>query len=76
MPASMELMEALLTIWLPVLGTAVAAWRVYRRRPETMAPGLRALERLIGTPDELPEPVRLVPRPRPELRVVRDEDAA
>jgi hypothetical protein len=76
MPASMELMEALVTIWLPVLGTAVVAWRLHRRRPETLAPGLRALERLIGSPAELPEPVRLVPRPRPDLRIVRDEDAA
>lgn len=76
MPASMEVMEAFLTIWLPVLGTAVAAWRLHRRRPERLAPGLRALERLVGAPTSLPEPVRLVPRPRPDLRIVRDEDAA
>ena len=76
MRTSMQVMEALLTIWLPVLGTAVAAWRLHRRRPETLAPGLRALDRLVGRPEALPEPVRLVPRPRPELRLVRDEDAA
>ena len=72
----MQVMEALLMVWLPVLGTAVAAWRLYRRRPEAMAPGLRALERLVGVPEELPEPVRLVPRPGPDLRIIRDEDAA
>lgn len=76
MPASMEFMEALVTIWLPVLVTAVVAWRLHRRRPETLAPGLRALERLLGAPEQLPAPVRLVPRPRPDLRLVRDEDAA
>lgn len=67
-------MEALLTIWLPVAVTVAVAWRVHRRRPETLAPGLRALERVVGTPDELPAPVRLVPR-RPHLTVVPDTDS-
>lgn len=69
MSASMLSMEALLTIWLPVGITAVAAWRIYRRRPEVTDPARRALERLLGTAEELPAPVRLVPR-RPHLTVL------
>ena len=79
MSASMTGMEALLTIWLPVAVTAVATWRIYRRRPEVTDPARRALERLLGTPEELPAPVRLVPR-RPHLTVIdggrQDSDAA
>lgn len=65
MSASMLSMEALLTMWLPAGITAMAAWRMHRRRPEVAEvadPARRALERLLGTPEEIQAPVRLVPR--------------
>lgn len=76
MLASMMSMSVLLTIWLPVGLTAVAAWRIYRRRPESMAPGLRALERLLGTPAQPPATVRVLTPLRPELRLVRQDEVA
>jgi hypothetical protein len=69
-------MSVLLTIWLPVSLTAVAAWRIYRRRPETMAPGLRALERVLGTTAPDPATVRVLTPRRPELHLVRDDEVA
>ncbi|MCU1378759.1 MAG: hypothetical protein JWN29_1742 [Acidimicrobiales bacterium] len=69
-------MSVLLTIWLPVGLTAVAAWRILRRRPNTMDPGLRALERLLGTRAPEPSTVRVLPPRRPELRIVRDDEVA
>ena len=79
MSASMLSMEALLTMWLPAGITAVAAWRIHRRRPEVADPARRALERLLGTPADRPAPVRLVPR-RQRFTVLeggrQDSDAA
>jgi hypothetical protein len=76
MLASMMSMSVLLTIWLPVGLTALAAWRTYRRRPETMAPGLRALDRLLGRPEQPPATVRVLTPRRPELRLVRQDEVA
>lgn len=68
-------MGSLLTIWLPVGFTALAAWIIHRPRPVTMASGLQALERLVGVPEPLPALVRLVEWGRPDLRLVPDEGA-
>jgi hypothetical protein len=76
MLASMVSMSVLLTIWLPVGLTVVAAWRIYRRRPETLAPGLRALERVLGTTAPAPATVRVLTPRRPELRLVRNDEVA
>jgi hypothetical protein len=76
MLASMVSMSVLLTIWLPIGVTAVAAWRIYRRRPETLAPGLRALERVLGTTASDPATVRVLTPRRPELHVVRNDEVA
>jgi hypothetical protein len=76
MLTSMVSMDVLLTIWLPVGLTAFAAWRILRRRPEAMAPGLRALDRLLGTPEQVPVTVRVLTPRRPQLRVVRDDEVA
>jgi hypothetical protein len=72
----MSSMSVLLTIWLPVGLTALAAWRILRRRPEAMAPGLRALERLLGTSAPEPTTVRVLPARPTELRIVRDDEVA
>ena len=69
----MTSMASLLTIWLPVGITALAAWYLNRRRPATMAGGLQALERLLGVPEALPAPVRVIAPRRPELRLVRND---
>ena len=76
MLASMVSMTALLTMWLPTGLTAVAAWRILRRRPETLAPELRALERLLGAPSHVPATVRVLSPGRPQLRLVREDDVA
>jgi hypothetical protein len=76
MLASMVSMVALLTMWLPVGVTVLAAWRIHRRRPDTLAPGLEALERLLGRPERVPATVRVLAPRRPELRVVRDDEVA
>jgi hypothetical protein len=76
MLGSMMSMGALLTIWLPVGLTALAAWRIYRPQPAPMAPGLRALERLVGTPEQEPTTVRVLTPRRPQLHLVRDDEVA
>lgn len=69
-------MSVLLTMWLPVGVTALAAWRLHRKRPDTLAPGLEALERLLGRPEREPATVRVLTPRRPQLRVVRDDEVA
>ena len=76
MLASMVSMSVVLTIWVPVALTAVAAWRIYRRRPETMNGGLRALDRVLGTTAPAPATVRVLTPRRPELHVVRNDEVA
>lgn len=56
-------MDALLTIWLPLAITVVAAVLLHRRRPTSTVRALRALERVVA-PE--PEPGR------PHLRLVVD----
>ena len=56
-------MHVLLTIWLPVTITVVAAVLLHRRRPTSTVRALRALERVVA-----PEPEAA----RPHLRLVVD----
>jgi len=73
----MGVMEPLLTIWLPVAVTVAAGWRLRRRTPIEDDRWLRALARVVGVaPLVAPAAVRIVPRGRPALRLVRDDDVA